>query len=174
MAKPVDGLQDPYLETLYLSTSEHFKLYNKAIVGIPESDRYDLIRSKWTNFYQELEDVVSTFGFKSADLIVTSRDAGHAPTEVRNIILSYPSITKIMVDSHYEILWDENSKANLGRHPTENYAAGLYYAYKQSIISQQRPRSNILVLCIKNSLNTYAKRKLRDFKYAYTFNTQDY
>ena len=43
-------------------------------------DKYDLTISKWTEFYQELDDSVSTFGFKSAVLIVTARDAGHAPT----------------------------------------------------------------------------------------------
>ena len=43
------------------STSENINLYNKVIVGIPESDRYDLTRYKWTEFYQELEDAVSTF-----------------------------------------------------------------------------------------------------------------
>ena len=64
MAAPVDGLQDLYLQTLDLSTSEHLKLYNKEIVGLPESDRYDLTRSKWTDFYQELKDSISTFGFK--------------------------------------------------------------------------------------------------------------
>ena len=41
MAAPADGLQDPNLETLEISTSEHLKLYNKAIVGLTESDRYD-------------------------------------------------------------------------------------------------------------------------------------
>ena len=46
IAAPVDGFQDPCLATLDLSTSEHLKLYNKAIVGIPESDRYYLTRSK--------------------------------------------------------------------------------------------------------------------------------
>ena len=45
---------------------------------------------------------MSTFVFKSAVLIITYRDAGHAPTEVMNIILSYTSITQIMVDSHCE------------------------------------------------------------------------
>ena len=49
----VDGLQDPYLETINISTSEHLNIYNKAIVGIQEIDRYDLNRSKWTDFYQE-------------------------------------------------------------------------------------------------------------------------
>ena len=52
MASQVDGLQDPYLEVLYLATSEHLELYNKSIVGLPESDRYDLTRSKWTDFCQ--------------------------------------------------------------------------------------------------------------------------
>ena len=30
-----DGIQEPYLLTLYLTTSEHFNLYNKVIVGLP-------------------------------------------------------------------------------------------------------------------------------------------
>ena len=42
MSAPVDGLQDPYLDTLY----------NKAISGLPESNRCDLTRSKWKDFYQ--------------------------------------------------------------------------------------------------------------------------
>ena len=45
-----DGIKDPYLATIDLYTSENIKLYNKAIVGLTESDRYDLTRSKWTNF----------------------------------------------------------------------------------------------------------------------------
>ena len=52
MSEPVDGLQDPYLATLDMATSEHLKIYNKKIVGIPESERYDLTRYKWTDFYQ--------------------------------------------------------------------------------------------------------------------------
>ena len=64
MAAPVEGLQDHYLANLDLSTSEYLKLYNNKIVGLTESDRYDLIISKWTDFYQELEDSISTFGFK--------------------------------------------------------------------------------------------------------------
>ena len=64
MAAQVDGSQDPYLATIDLSMSEQLYLYNKTIVGLPESDIYDLTRSKWTNFYQELEDAVSIFGFK--------------------------------------------------------------------------------------------------------------
>ena len=52
MSAPVYELQDPYLPTSDLSTYEHLKLYNKEIVGIPESDRYDITRSGWTDFYQ--------------------------------------------------------------------------------------------------------------------------
>ena len=48
----VDGLQEPYPATLGLSVSEHLKLYKKVIVGLPDNDRYDLTRTKWTDFYQ--------------------------------------------------------------------------------------------------------------------------
>ena len=48
----VDGIQDPYMDTLYINTSEHLKLYNNTIFGLPESDRYDLTISKWADFYQ--------------------------------------------------------------------------------------------------------------------------
>ena len=105
---------------------------------------------------------------------MTYIDAGHEPTEVKNIILSNPSITQIMVDSYCEILWAENSGAYLGRHPTENYAAVLDDAANQAVIAKQRLRSKILGLWIKNSLKTNDKRSLRDFKSVYTFNTQDY
>ena len=57
----VDRLQDPYLEMIYISTSEHLKIYKKESFGLPESDRYDLTRSKWNEFYQELDDAVSKF-----------------------------------------------------------------------------------------------------------------
>ena len=174
MAAPVDRLQDPYLATLDLSISEHLTLYNKSIVGLTESDRYDITRSKWNELYQELEDAVSTFGFKSVVLIVKTRYAGHALTEVKNIILSYPSTTKIMVDLHCEILWAENYGAGLERHPTENYALGLDDAANQAVILKHRLRYKMLGLCIKNSLTTDSKRKLRDFKSAYIFNAQDY
>ena len=64
------------------------------MVGLIESNGYDLTRSKWTDFYQELEDAVSKFGFKLSVLIATDTDEGHAPTEVKNIIMYYQSITK--------------------------------------------------------------------------------
>ena len=172
MSETVERLQDPYLATIYLSISEILKLYNKAIVGLPESDRYDLTRSKWTDFYQELENSVSTFGFKSAVLIVTSRYAGHSPTEFKNIILFYPSTKKIMVDSHCEIMWSDNSGADLGRHPTENYAAGLDDAAKQAVMAKKRLRSKMLGIRTKNSMTTYDKRKLRAFKSVYNLNAQ--
>ena len=98
MAK-TDEIQDPYLGILDLSTSEILKIYNKAIVGLPESDRFDLTRTKWTDFYQELEDDVSTFLLKVAVFFVTSIDGLYAPTEVKNIIISYPSITQAMVET---------------------------------------------------------------------------
>ena len=61
------------------------KLYNRAIFGLPESDRYDLTRYKWTNFYQELEDAISTFGFKAEVLIAKERDVHQSPTKVECI-----------------------------------------------------------------------------------------
>ena len=120
-----------------------------------------------------MEDAIYTLGFNSEVLIVSSRDAGHAPTEVNNIILSYPSTTKIMVDSHCEILWADNSVVNLGRHPTANYAAGLDAAKKQAITAHHRLRSNIPCLWIKNPLTTNAKHMLRDFKSEYTSDAQN-
>ena len=113
-AAPDNDIHNPYLSTLYLSTSEHIKFYNKEIVGIPESDRYNLTISKWTEFYQELEDAVSIFGWKSAVLIVTAKDAHNAPAEVKNVILYYTSITRFMVNSYCEILQDYNFGAGLG------------------------------------------------------------
>ena len=103
---------------------------------------------------------------------MTAIDSGHVPTEIKNIILSYPSITQIMVDSHYEILWADNSGADLGHHPTSKYSAGIYDAEKQAIIAQQRLRSKMLGLWIKNSLTTDAKCKLRYFNSAYSFKSQ--
>ena len=47
---PADVIQDPYLATLNLTNSEHIKLYNKEIFGLPENDRYDLTSFKWTTF----------------------------------------------------------------------------------------------------------------------------
>ena len=49
-----DGLQDSYLSTLKISTSENSRS-TTSIFGIPENDRYNLTRSKWADFYQNLE-----------------------------------------------------------------------------------------------------------------------
>ena len=144
MAEPVDGIQEPYPDIIYISASEHLKLYKKAIYGLPESNRYDMTRSKWTDFYQELEDDVYTFGYKAAVMIVTTRDGFHIPTEVSNTILSYPATTHAMVDSHGDIMWANNSVAGLGRHPTENYGSGLDDREKKAIISQQCLESKML------------------------------
>ena len=62
MAEPVNGLQDPYLATLEISTSEHFNIYNKAIVGLPESDRYDLTVAHCTT--RTLETIDNQFAIE--------------------------------------------------------------------------------------------------------------
>ena len=79
-----------------------------------------------------------------------------------------------MVNSHCEILWDDNSGAGLGRHPTENHEAGLEDPQNWEIIDQQRLRSNVLGIWIEKYMTTDAKRKLRAFRYAYNFNNQYY
>ena len=56
---------------------------------------------------------------------MTSGDSHNVLTEVKETILSHPSITQAMVYSHCEILWADNYGADLGRHLAANYAAGL-------------------------------------------------
>ena len=73
-----------------------------------------------------------------------------------------------MLDPHYEIIWADNSGAGLGCHLTEDYGSASNNAANQEIISQKRPRPNMLGLLINNSLETDAKRKLSYFKLAYT------
>ena len=167
-----DSLQDPYLDKLDLKTSENLKLYNKAINVISESDRYDLTRSKWTYFYQELEDDVFTFGYNSALQVVIERDPVNVPTESKNIIHSYNSITQAIIESHCEKLWAKNTGAGLGHLTTANYGAEPDYAAKQDLISQKRLRPKMLGLWINNDLTTEAKSKLRAFKTSYNFNNQ--
>ena len=77
-----------------------------------------------------MEDAASIFGSNSEVLIVTSRYALHVNTEVKDIIMSYPYITLVMVESHCEILWTDNSGSGLGRHPTANYNSGIDDAAK--------------------------------------------
>ena len=66
-----------------------------------ESKIYDLTRSKYTYFYQELEDDVTTFGFNLAVQVVTAINPGNVPTEFNNIINSYTSITQAMIESQF-------------------------------------------------------------------------
>ena len=91
-------------------------------------------------------------------------------SEFKEIIHSYQSITKTMVDSHCEIMWADNSGTDSGRHPTANYVAGLYDPAKQAVQAQKRLMHKMLDLCNKNSLATNYKSNLRYFNSVYTFN----
>ena len=98
----VFGVQDLYLTTLNLSTLEHLNIYNKLIViivMIPDNVRYVITRTKWTDFYQELEDYLSEFGFKSSVHIITGRYNNHLTTELNNAISSYHHINQSIMDS---------------------------------------------------------------------------
>ena len=74
--------------------------------------------------------------------------------------------------SYHDFLWAENLGEGLGRHPTSNYGSVPDNPENQTVITEQRIRSNIIGLLIKKSLTTDTNRKLRGFRYAYTFNTQ--
>ena len=87
-----DRMQDPYMDNLDLSTSEHLKLYDKAIFELPERDRYVHTKYEWTDLYQWLKDDVSIFWFKAAVFIVTFIYVIQVPTEVKDIIMSHPYI----------------------------------------------------------------------------------
>ena len=166
-------LQDPCLSTLNLATSKHLKLYNKAIVRLLERYRYDLTRSKWTDFYQELEDDVPKFLFKEVAMILTAIYVSHEPTEFKKAISFYPSTTEAVVDSKCENLCDNTSVADLGRHPILDYGTAVENPDNHLIVSQQRIRYKMLSLWIKTLLATGAKLKLRAFKTSYTYNNQD-
>ena len=118
-----DSLQYPYLDTLYLNTSEHLKIYKNSITGLSERDRYDLTSSKCTYFYQDLEDFVAKFGFNAEVKVVTEKYSGNIPTEFKNIIHTYTSITRYMIYCHCRNLWANNSGAGLGRLPTAYYGS---------------------------------------------------
>ena len=83
-----------------------------------------------------MEHAVSIFGLKGTAIILTDRDGIHVPTSVNKIIQSYPYTTQAMVDSHCEILWDDNSGASLGFQTTENYRAGLDNPKNHAVIAQ--------------------------------------
>ena len=159
-----DSLQYPYLATLDLKTSEHINIYHKSINGLSERYRYDLTSSNWTNLYHELEYDVNKFSFNVAVQVVKARDPGNLHTEFKNVIHSYTSIIRSMIDSHFENLWSNKSVAGLERLPTEYYGAAPDYGAKQALISQQHLRSKIMGLWINNFLTTEDKRKLRAFR----------
>ena len=98
---------------------------------MPENDRYNLTRSNWIDFYQELEDAISAFGLKSPVYIFTDRSGSHALTKLKNIISFYPQITQSMVKSQYEIMWSKNSREGLGRYPRLDYGAAADDVIKQ-------------------------------------------
>ena len=134
----------------------------------------------WINNYlttgakQKLKYFNSAYNFNAQDdgaemffvIVKMVKPCSHAPTEVKNTTLSYPSIEKIMVESHCEIMWAENYRADLGCQPTENYAALLDDLTKQVLISQQSIMSNMLGLWIKKFITTGARCKLRTFRNA--------
>ena len=122
--------------------------------------------------YQELEDYVSTFGFKTAFQIVTSRNVVNVITEYTSFIYSYPSITQYVIDSHFENMWVDNPGTGLGSYPTEDYVVAENDTNKQAIIYQCCLRSNIMSLWIRNLLITDAKRNLGAFKTSNYFNVQ--
>ena len=86
------------------------------------------------------------------------------------IIISYPCFTQAVVGSHCEVLWASNSGAYLGSHPTSYYGSGIDAPEKWS---NNRSTAPWVQYGIKNFLTTHAKRKLRAFRTAYTFNKQD-
>ena len=96
MVAPSDGIQYRHIVTLNITTSENIMFYNKAIVGLPENNRYDLTSYKWTEFYQELLDSVSTFRFKAAVLNMTVRNVAHETTEFKNVISFCTSTTQVI------------------------------------------------------------------------------
>ena len=64
------------------------------------------------------------------------------------------------MDLHCEILWKKNSGAGLGCRHRADYGAAAYDDENQACTSQQNLIPMIIKLCIRNSLNTYVKRKL--------------
>ena len=64
---------------------------------------------------------------------------------------------------------------NMGEdNPWSDYGAAAYDSYKQAIIDQQRLIFNMIILYIKNSLTTDAKRKLGAYKTSYAYRRKYY
>ena len=79
-----------------------------------------------------------------------------------------------MIDSHCRNLWAKNSGEGMGRISTADYVSAPDDTAKQTLISQQRLRSKILVLWINNYLTTESKINLKAFGTSYNFNNQYY
>ena len=103
---------------------------------------------------------------------MTAIYGGHLTTKWKNFSLFYPSITQAIVDSHYEIMRANNSGECLGRHPITYYGAEVDISAKQAILSRKRLRSSMIVLWIKNCMDTDAEHNLRVFRTDYTLNKQ--
>ena len=73
------------------------------------------------------------------------------------------------MDSHYGIMWGNNSGENLGRRPTEYYVGASDDAQKRKIIYQKLLISNILRLSIRNLLTADVNCKLRAYKTFYSY-----
>ena len=71
------------------------------------------------------------------------------------------------MDSHCEIMWGDNSVAGLGCHPTADYGSAADNSENQALICQHLLRSNMISMCINNSLTTDAKLKLRAYNISY-------
>ena len=104
-----------------------------------ENDRYELTRSKWTGFYQELEGSIPTCWLNAVVYIITSAYNIHLSTEFNNLISSCPTIHQDLID-----LQSENygkSGENQERHLTAYYGEAADYNTKQGIVFYKRLRS---------------------------------
>ena len=148
----VDLPQDPYIDILYWTTSEHPKIYSNIIVGLPENDRYDLTISKWTWFLPRIRGLWIHILVSKQQLVFTQTDI--YPIQIPNSVMWSLSIHqwKFIVYLHCEILWSDNLGANLGRHSTEYYVDVGDVVTKQLIISHKRLASNMLSLWIQTHL----------------------
>ena len=61
----------------------------------------------------------------------------------------------------------------MGHHSIEDYVTADNEYFNQGIIYQQRLRSKVLILWIRNLQTTDSKRKFKAFKIAYTFNIKE-
>ena len=58
-------------------------------------------------------------------------------------------------------------------HPIADCVLAPYDASKKALIAQQNSRSNVIILCINNSLTTDVKFNLRANNTLYAYNSQD-